>query len=200
MIGLGEAAYQRHEGGLFSRSLGNAVHKLLEEFSRLRLSMDWDASLAALEKIRPRITAMVRATGISLTEAEEITSQAFSIARSASRDVLGQWILSPHSEAVSESGWAGIAGGDLRLVRVDRLFRAGLEPLQPGDDVLWIIDYKTAQAGKLDAQSALPEFRATYAPQLQAYADVLRNLHGPQVQLRAGLYFPRMSLFDWWKI
>ena len=85
-------------------------------------------------------------------------------------------------------------------MRVDRLFRAGLEPLQPGDHALWIIDYKTAQANKLDAQSALPEFRATYGPQLQAYADVLRNLYGPQVQLRAGLYFPRMSLFDWWEI
>ncbi len=200
VIGLGEAAYQRHEGGLFSRSLGNAVHKLLEELARLRLSLDWDSSLKALENIRPRITATVRSTGISLTQAEDISSQAFNIARSASRDTFGQWILSPHSEAASESGWAGIAGGSLRLVRVDRLFRAGLEPLQPGDDALWIIDYKTAQADKLDAQSALPEFHATYRPQLQAYADVLRNLYGPQVQLRAGLYFPRMSLFDWWEI
>ena len=200
VIGLGEAAYQRHEGGLLSRCLGNAVHKLLEELARLRFSLDWDASLAALENIRPRITAMVRATGISITRAEEVASQAFDIARSASRDSFGQWILSPNSEAVSESGWAGIAGGDLRLVRVDRLFRAGLEPLKAGENALWIIDYKTAHADKFDTQSALPAFRAIYAPQLQAYADVLRNLYGSQVQLRAGLYYPRMSLFDWWEI
>ncbi len=200
VIGLGESAYQRHEGGLFSRSLGNAVHKLLEQLAHSRSSLDWDASLAVLEKIRPRITAMVRSAGISLAQAEDIASQAFDIACSASRDKFGQWILSPHFEAVSESGWAGIAGGDLRLVRVDRLFRAGLEPLQPGDNALWIIDYKTAQAGKLDTQSALPEFRETYGPQLLAYAAVLRNLYGPQVQFRAGLYFPRMSLFDWWQI
>ncbi len=200
VIGLGDAAYQRHEGGLLSRSLGNAVHKLFEELARLRLSLDWDSSLTALEDIRPGITATVRAAGISLKQAEDMSAQAFDIARSAARDPFGQWILSPHAEAVSESGWAGVVGGTLRLVRVDRLFRAGFEPLQPGDDALWIIDYKTAHAGNLDARSALPAFRATYGPQLQEYAGVLRNLHDPQVQLRAGLYFPRMSLFDWWEI
>jgi len=200
LIGLGDATYQRHEGGLLSRSLGNAVHKLLEELARLRLTLDWDSSLTALESIRPRITAMVRSTGISLAQAQEISSQAFNITRSASRDTFGQWILSPHSEAVSESGWAGTVDGSLRLVRVDRLFRAGLEPLKPGNDALWIVDYKTAHAGNLDAQSAITAFRATYGPQLQAYAGVLRNLYGPHVQLRAGLYFPRMSLFDWWEI
>jgi ATP-dependent exoDNAse (exonuclease V) beta subunit len=200
VIGLGDPIYQRHEGGLLSRSLGNAVHKLFEELARLRLSLDWDFSLKALEDIRPRITATVRAAGISLTQAEDVSSQAFNIARSAARDPFGQWILSPHAEAVSESGWAGIVGGNLRLVRVDRLFRAGFEPLQPGDDALWIIDYKTAHAGKLDTQSAMTALRATYGPQLHEYAGVLRNLHGPQVQLRAGLYFPRMSLFDWWEI
>lgn len=200
VIGLNDTAYQRHEGGLFSRSLGNAAHKLLEELARLRLSLDWRSSLTALENMLPRITAMVRSAGISLAQAQDIASQAFHIARNASCDSIGQWILSPHSEAVSESGWAGIVGGSLRLVRVDRLFRSGLEPLQSGDEALWIIDYKTAHADNLDAKSALPTFRATYSPQLQAYASVLRNLHGPQFQLRAGLYFPRMSLFDWWEI
>jgi ATP-dependent helicase/nuclease subunit A len=200
VIGLGDAAYRRHEGGLLSRSLGNGVHTLFEELARLRLSLDWDSSMKVLEDMRPRITATVRAAGISRALAEDVSSQAFNIARSATRDPFGQWILSPHNDAVSESGWAGIVSGSLRLVRVDRLFRAGLEPLQPGSDALWIIDYKTAHAASHDAQSALSAFRATYGPQLQEYAGVLRNLHGLQVQLRAGLYYPRMSLFDWWEI
>ena len=118
----------------------------------------------------------------------------------ASRDHYGQWILSQHSEAASESGWAGMVSGDLRLVRVDRLFRAGLEPLLPGDGALWIIDYKTAHTDKLDPNVALPGFRTAFAPQLNMYADVLRNVNGPDLQLRAGLYYPRMSLFDWWEI
>jgi hypothetical protein len=199
-IGLGDAAYERHEGGVLSRSLGNAVHKLLEELARLRLSLDWAESLAALEKIRPRITAMVRTAGVPLAQAQDLALQAFTIAHDAARDSIGQWILSPHSEAVSESGWAGITGGSLKLIRVDRLFRAGLQPMQPGDDAAWIIDYKTAQAGSLDAKSALEAFRSTYGPQLEAYAEVVRNLYDPRIPLRAGLYFPRMSLFDWWEI
>ena len=45
-----------------------------------------------------------------------------------------------------------------------------------------------------------PAFRSAFAPQLQMYAAVLRNLHGSDLQLRAGLYYPRMSLFDWWEV
>jgi RecB family exonuclease len=86
------------------------------------------------------------------------------------------------------------------MVRVDRLFRAGLEPLQPGNNALWIIDYKTSHTESVDPATALPVFRATFAPQLQMYAAVLRNLHGPELAIRAGLYYPRMSLFDWWEI
>jgi hypothetical protein len=201
VIGLGEAnPYQRHAGGQLSRALGNAVHKLLEELANLRTTLDWDAALAELEYLRPRINASVRSAGVSPASAENVTAQAFACALSAARDVHGQWILSSHAESVSESGWAGSVNGNMRTVRVDRLFRAGLEPLQPGNQALWIIDYKTAHADIVDASSTLPAFRSAFAPQLQMYAAVLRNLHGPELQLRAGLYYPRMSLFDWWEI
>ena len=91
-----------------------------------------------------------------LLRQKDVTAEAFACALSATRDPNGQWILSPHSEAFSESGWAGIVSGNLRLVRVDRLFHAGLEPRQPGNDALWIIDYKTAHAENIDVSSALP--------------------------------------------
>ncbi len=201
VIGLSDAnPYQRHQGGQISRALGNAVHKLLEELARLRETLDWDSASAALENFRPRITASVRSAGVSLAEAQSVAEQAFACAVSAARDPFGQWILSPHTEAVSESGWAGIVSGNLRMVRVDRLFRAGLEPLQSRNDALWIIDYKTSHNEGIDPSSALPVFRATFAPQLQMYAAVLRSLHSPDFQFRAGLYYPRMSLFDWWEI
>ena len=201
IIGLSDAnPYQRHQGGQVSRALGNAVHKLLEELARLRVTLDWDSATEALEKLRPRITASIRSAGVSLAQAENVTAQAFECALNAARDPFGQWILSPHATAFSESGWAGIVSGNLRLVRVDRLFRAGLEPLQPGNEALWIIDYKTSHIESIDPSSALPAFRANFAPQLQMYAAVLRNLHSPDQQLRAGLYYPRMSLFDWWEI
>ena len=37
------------------------------------------------------------------------------------------------------------------------------------------------------------------APQIEAYAAVLRNLHS-SAQIRVGLYYPRMSILDWWEL
>jgi len=72
--------------------------------------------------------------------------------------------------------------------------------MQPGDDTLWIIDYKTAHVDHPDPATVLPTLRTAFEPQLNIYGNLLRNLHGPEVRLRAGLYYPRMLLFDWWEI
>ncbi len=201
LIGLGDAQlYQRHQGGLISRALGNAVHRLLEELARLRVNEDWESSRAALSRLQPSIAAQIRAAGVHQTQAASLAAEALDLAFKASRDPHGQWILSPRMDAASEASWAGIVSGSLRTVRVDRLFRAGLDPLSEGESAWWIIDYKTAHADNLDPAVVLPELRALFAPQLEAYAAVLRNLHGAQAQLRAALYYPRMSLFDWWQV
>jgi hypothetical protein len=83
---------------------------------------------------------------------------------------------------------------------VDRVFRAGLEPLSEGTAAWWILDLKTAHAADLDSAAALPELRLQFAPQLQAYARILRNLHGIDAVIRAGLYYPRMLALDWWEL
>ena len=195
-----ENPYQRHEGGLISRALGNAVHKLLEELARLRATSDWNAARAALPELRPRIVAQIRATGLPTAQADSISDKAYEYARNTSQDQFGQWILSPRCEARSEASWAGLLDGELRLVRVDRVFRAGPVPLLDGEDVWWIIDFKTTHVDAMDPAAMLPQFRALFAPQLEIYAAVLRNLHGADSQIRAGLYYPRMSLLDWWEV
>jgi ATP-dependent helicase/nuclease subunit A len=192
--------YERHEGGLLSRALGNAVHKLLEELSRLRTDHDWSEARTALSQMKPRITAEVRAAGARQSHAESIAAKAFDCALKATDDPHGQWILSPHKEAASEAAWTGIVAGALRSVRVDRVFRAGPDPLSGGDDAWWIVDYKTAHADDLDPSLALPELRKVFAQQLEAYAAVLRMLHGDSTPIRAALYYPRMSLLDWWEV
>ena len=192
--------YPRHEGGLLSRAFGVAVHTLLEELARLRTINDWNAARAALVRFKPRIAAQVRASGIEPTHAARIASQALESALNASRSPQGQWILSPHAEAASELRWAGVVAGRLRTVRVDRIFRAGPAPESEGDDCWWIIDYKTAHADNLDPAAALPELRKLFALQLEAYATILRNLRGNDAPIRAGLYYPRMLLFDWWQL
>jgi ATP-dependent exoDNAse (exonuclease V) beta subunit len=193
--------YPRHEGGPLSRTMGTAVHTLLEELARLRTGLDWESARSALQHFEPRIAAQVRAAGVDQPQAAQIAAEALQLTLKASHDPIGSWILSPHTEAASEAAWVGVVAGDLRSVRVDRVFRAGPAPGAEGDDCWWIIDYKTTQAGNnLDPAQALPGLRHQFAPQLEAYAGILRNLHEGRAPLFAGIYYPRMALLDWWKI
>jgi len=192
--------YERHEGGALSRALGIAVHSLLEEAARLRLTQDWPATRSALPAFVPRLVAQIRTAGLRLADAESLAARALSLALDASSDPHGQWLLSPRVEAASEAAWAGILSGALRQVRVDRVFRAGSTPLSEGSDCWWIVDYKTAHADGLDPDAILPELRRVFAPQLETYAALLRKMNGADIAVRAALYYPRMKRFDWWEI
>jgi ATP-dependent exoDNAse (exonuclease V) beta subunit len=185
--------YTRHEGGLVSRALGSAVHALLEELARLRAASDWQAARTALGQFEARIAAEVRGAGIGAMQAAQIAAEALQLALNASQDPYGKWILSPHAEAASEVRWTGVIAGALTNVRVDRVFRAGPVPLSDGNEAWWIVDFKTAQGGNV------AQLRPLFAAQLEAYAKVLRNLHGADAVIRAGLYYPRMLLLDWWE-
>jgi ATP-dependent helicase/nuclease subunit A len=199
----GDAAaqlYARHEGGMLSRALGDAVHLLLERLADLRVSTDWDTARANLPRLEPRIAAAVRAMGLSPVQAAAVASQALRRALDASTDRNGAWILSPHPHACSEVRWAGVVAGELRSVRVDRIFQAGLVPQSEGEDCWWIVDYKTAHPEGLAPQAALPGLRRIFAPQLEAYAGVLRNLQSGGKPIRAALYYPLMRALDWWEI
>lgn len=201
VVGLDpDRLYQRHEGGTVSRALGSAVHLLLEHLAQLRTLLDWDEARAALANVQPRALALIRGIGIPAEEARRLSAQALETALEATREPHGQWILSPHTDAANEAAWSGVVQGALRSVRVDRVYRAGLSPLGEQPDAWWVIDYKTAHEEGLDATEALPRLRSLFAPQLQAYAAVLRQLHGGATPMRAGLYYPRMALFDWWEI
>jgi len=192
--------FDRHEGGLPARTLGLAVHALFQQLSRLRATLSLPAALESLSALQPRLVAQARAAGLSPAQAKSIAAHALDLAAQAANDPLAQWILAPHPDAAAEASWTGLVAGALRTVRVDRLFRAGPEPLSAGDQFWWIIDYKTAHADALDPAHALPQLRTLFAPQLQAYAAVLHLLHGPHAQLRAALYYPRLAQLDWWEI
>jgi ATP-dependent exoDNAse (exonuclease V) beta subunit len=195
--------YERHEGGLLSRALGKAVHALLQQFAHRLESESPQAALAQIARQQPRIAAMIRATGVEPAVASRMAAQAVDIVRQASRDPIAQWILAPHPDSANEIRWTGMIDGSLRTVQVDRVFRAAPRPnivASPDDDTWWIIDYKTAHQDKPDPATLLPELRRQFAPQIEAYAAVLRNLRGAGIHLCAGLYYPRMALFDWWQL
>lgn len=194
IAGLGRL-YERHEGGLLSRALGRAVHLFLENASLLREGSEWDAVRAALAELRPRVTAEVRTAGIERGAAARIAERALAIAVEATMDESGKWILEPREESQSEVRWAGVASGAVRTVQADRVFRAGEQPLSVSGNVWWIVDYKTAHDEGVD----LAELRRSFAPQLETYARVLRNLRGADAKVCAGLYYPRMGKLDWWE-
>jgi ATP-dependent exoDNAse (exonuclease V) beta subunit len=195
IAGLGRL-YERHEGGLVSRTLGRAVHLLLQLAAVLRAERTWNEVRAALYELRPRVTAEIRAAGIEAGNAARIAERALAIAVAATEDEAGQWILGQRVEAASEVRWAGLAGGAVRMVQADRIFRAGEVPLSVNGDVWWIVDYKTAHEENVD----LADLRRAFAPQLETYARVLRNLRGAEAKVCAGLYYPRMGKLDWWGI
>jgi hypothetical protein len=185
---------------MLSRALGSAVHAFFEELARLRTTHDWDSARAAIGGSMPRITAQIRAAGLGPSEAKRIADEALELAKRASLDPVASWILSPHPDACSEARWTGMIAGTLRTVQADRAFRAGDEPLSHGEHSWWIVDFKTAHARPGDQEQNLAELRALFAPQLEVYAQVLRNLHGTEIPIRAGLYYPQMLQFDWWKL
>jgi ATP-dependent helicase/nuclease subunit A len=194
LAGLGDQlAYKRHEGGLISRTMGTAVHALMQELAQLHAEMDWDRAQSALKSFAPRIAAEVRAAGVEQTDAERIAAQALTTVLSVGGDPDARWILSPHTDAASEARWTGVLDSKLRTVQADRVFRAGADPHAAGDQVWWIVDYKT-----IESEMALPELRRLFQPQLDLYARVLRLLHGTDTEVRAGLYYPRMRKLDWW--
>jgi len=176
------------------------VHTLLENLAEFVASHSWDEARAALAQMEAQSAAQVRAAGIDRAQASRIATQAMEIALKASRDPIGRWILSPHADAASELRWAGVVAGSLRTVQIDRVFRAGAEPLTNDGNIWWVIDYKTAHGEGSNPEDALPKLRKIFAPQIEWYAQVLRNLHGADAIIRAGLYYPRMLQFDWWEI
>jgi ATP-dependent exoDNAse (exonuclease V) beta subunit len=194
--------FERHEGGLLSRAFGQAVHDLMLQLAQLFQSHAPHDACAVLEKFTPRMETSIRAAGIDRAQAGRLASQAIEVAQNAALDPIGQWILSPHSDAASEVCWTAVFNGRLHTVQPDRIFRAANAP--PGnassEESWWIIDYKTAHEDGADPATALLEWRNRFAAQIETYAKVLRQLHGADARVRGGLYYPRMKQFDWWDL
>ena len=187
--------FRRPQGPRQARAIGSAVHALLQ---RLGPSLP---RLGA-SQLRSRAVSLLRAAALGDEPLRTATAAVTNMLLACAADPVCRWILSAHPEAQSEVAWTGWLPGEsssrLRTLRADRVFRAGPEPLAEGSDCLWVIDYKTSAAPQADRDAFLRAEREVYAPQLRAYAEALRALHGPQIALRLGLYYPTLSALDWW--
>jgi hypothetical protein len=196
--GNDSARFERPEGSFEARAFGNVVHAFLEVLAK-RL-----ATGAGTEMLRdevagwaPRIEAVLRGDGLAPAVVDRLAARVMSALNNVLKDADGLWILGPRDEATSEfalTSW----GDQRRSMRVDRMFFAGEKPLDPGNDYLWIIDYKTSTHGRDNLQQFLDEEKARYAAQLEAYAQIMRD-RARAGELRVGLYYPVLARLMWWE-
>jgi ATP-dependent exoDNAse (exonuclease V) beta subunit len=189
--------FERPEGSFAARAFGNTVHAFLERIARQLANGDSAlAILAALPHWLPRMAAVLRAEGLPPAMVERLAQQTLHALTSTLKDPTGLWLLAPHEGAATE--YALTAWSTQRSnIRIDRIFRAGAEPLTPASTHLWIVDYKTTTHGAEGLDAFLTAERAKYAPQLEAYASVLRETKG-EPAIRLALYYPVLSKLIWW--
>ena len=193
---------ERPRGGLSARAFGTVVHALLEDLAGLGGIDAAGVSPAVLEQLggwRSRAMAMLRAAGLPRAEAEPQSAEVVRALLSVLHDAEGRWILGARSDAQTEASWSIWAADDVvRTLRGDRIFRAGATPCSAEETHLWIVDYKTARRGASGIDAFLQQEKEKYLGQLEAYATVMRKVHGEDTPLRLALYYPLLPRLVWW--
>jgi ATP-dependent helicase/nuclease subunit A len=196
---------ERPRGSLAARAFGTVVHALLEDLSRLPGIEPAGVSQLVLDELRswrPRALAMLRAAGLPKAEAEPQATEVLRALQGVLQDAKGRWILGARAGAQTETSWSGWTGSAraeiIRTLRGDRIFRAGATPCSAEETHLWIVDYKTARHGASGLDAFLESEKAKYLHQLEAYAAVMRKVHGEHQPLRLALYYPLLTRLVWW--
>jgi ATP-dependent exoDNAse (exonuclease V) beta subunit len=191
------AYFERPEGSFEARALGNAMHAFVEVLTkRLADGAEVEALPGEVSGWTPRIAAVLRGDGLAPEVVDRLVTRVKTGLNNMLKDADGLWVLGPHKGAMSEfalTSWEERRSS----VRLDRVFLAGAEPLQPGNDYLWIVDYKTATHGREGVEEFFADERAKYGPQIETYARVMAD-RVEEGQLRVGLYYPMMARLVWW--
>ena len=188
------ARFERPDGSFEARAFGNAVHAFVEVLTkRLAGGEQVDALLREVSGWGQRIAVVLRGDGLPVKVAGMLASRVKSALENMLRDPHGLWVLGARLDGASEfalTSWKERRSS----VRLDRVFRAGREPLVEGDECLWIVDYKTATHGLEGVEAFLLGERTKYAGQMEAYARVMRD----EGDIRVGLYYPMLPRLIWW--
>jgi len=188
---LPQAAYQRAEGSVSARALGTVVHAYLERIAQeFAAGATATALAAALPGWLPGMQTMLRSFGITPAEVNHRAAQTLTALQAALADATGQWVLANHPQAVSElaiSTWS--ESGTLATFRMDRIFRAGAAPLQPGEDYLWIVDFKISAFDEADAALFAVESEK-HRGQLETYARLQQHNLTAAEGIRLAAFYP----------
>lgn len=198
------APYQRPEGSFRARAFGNTMHRFMEVLAdRLSTGESAESMLHLLPTWETRVRAALRAEGLPPSLCAREGERALQALSRTLQHSEGEWIVSPRRRAHSEralqthsSEGSPLAGG---IVRADRTFYAGSQPLSEGADThLWIVDYKTAEAGGRAESEFLAAEKAKYEPQLQAYATALARSGEADHPIVLALYYPLLTRLLYW--
>lgn len=204
--------FARAAGTFGARAVGNAIHAFVD-----RLSNELAARIVTGETIteaahfllhavqswQPAIRTTLRAGSLPPSVVERASATVLRALTATLQSQEGRWILTPHTAASGESAWhTGAAGSETRI-RLDRSFFAGREPNLPGDDIFWIIDFKTGdRTGPNETEATrnayLQEERAAYEAQLRTYAEVRRLTLPAGTPIHLALFYPLMDRLIWW--
>jgi ATP-dependent exoDNAse (exonuclease V) beta subunit len=153
--------------------------------------------------------ALLRQHGLAQADADFAHSAILQGIRNALGHDVGRWLLtlgepSRNQQSWSEISWTSSGEGRMLRQRPDRVFFAGASPGTPGNDYLWIVDYKTAAlTDNMDHDTFLASSREQYRSQLEAYSELFRKL--PELddvaacrEHRLAIYHPMVPWLDWW--
>jgi ATP-dependent helicase/nuclease subunit A len=162
--------------GETARRVGMVAHGWLQRIAEEGVER-WDVQrVRGLSKI---FRANLAARGLGERDLDTAVENVERTLVNALEDERGRWILGTHREAHNEYRLTCVIGNRRRDFVLDRCF-------VDGDDVRWIVDYKTSRHEGADPDAFLDRERERYGAQLARYAALLP---GPS---RRGLYFPRM--------
>lgn len=159
----------RHVGTLVHRELDRALH----------------AGGAATPHDRERLQVELAELGVPPERCEQASVRVVDALERMRSDARGRWLLGLTNEIAeieSELALTGLVQGHLVQGVIDRTF-------VDAHGTRWIVDFKTSthEGGGLNA--FLDEEVVRYTPQLQRYAQLLRQWR-PGQPLRMALYFP----------
>ena len=197
------APFDRPEGSFAARAFGNVVHRFLDWIAETVANGETLTSvLAGLPRWTSRLQVVFRSEGLSPALCARETDRALEALKRTLNDPLGRWILSGHTGASNEhslqveEGDAPEASG--RLLRTDRTFVAGSEPLSFGMAThRWIVDFKTAELGGRHPDAFFLAERAKYEAQLHAYAQAMLA-QNPEQRVVLALYYPLLPHLLYW--
>jgi ATP-dependent exoDNAse (exonuclease V) beta subunit len=189
-------SFERPEGSFTVRAFGNVVHRFLQFVSdSLAAGETPETLLANLSSWEPRLVAALRNEGVTPASSHREAPRALTALRNALVDPTGRWILSAHHSAASEHS---IASVDASVLRADRIFAAGNEPLAEGENAIWVVDFKTTEQGSRSPERFSEDELLKYREQLERYASALRELSPQPRRIVLGLYYPLIPRLLHW--